>query len=168
MDFSKMSIGTQADLDNARHNANLIPYMAIFIGHTGEIKDKKVCRSYYNGQICNDSTSVAFEAEDGSWEFTDSAALSVVEEEIKLHSYKDGVLWLGDDVIYEPPTTKFPINWESIDGYTFRSKVFGGWLVKVLEDVVHLDSPRHSNSVNGYDWRVAMTFVPDPEHEWTV
>lgn len=58
------------------------------------------------------------------------------------------------------------MNWEQIDAYHQRAEVFGGWLVKSYEDVMHTDS---SNAqYNGYDFRVAMAFIPDPAHEWVV
>ncbi len=55
---------------------------------------------------------------------------------------------------------------EDIDNYHRRAKVPGGWLVKVSEPVVH-DS-RQQGMVSGWDWRVAMTFIPDPKHEWII
>lgn len=46
------------------------------------------------------------------------------------------------------------MEWEQIDAYHQRSEVFGGWLVKSYEDLMHTDS---SNAqYNGYDFRVAM------------
>jgi hypothetical protein len=54
------------------------------------------------------------------------------------------------------------LNWEDIDNYHRRAKVFGGWLVKTFEDVHRTDKFEPT----GYDWRVAMAFVPDPNHEW--
>lgn len=58
------------------------------------------------------------------------------------------------------------MNWEQIDAYHERAKVFGGWLVKAYTDVEHIiqDQGMH----RGWDFRVAMTFVPDPRHEWVV
>jgi len=55
---------------------------------------------------------------------------------------------------------------ENIDDFHDRAKVPGGWLVKAYEDVVHdTDS---SGKVGGWDWRVAMAFVPDPDHSWEI
>jgi len=50
-------------------------------------------------------------------------------------------------------STKITYEWEHITGtgQTYRLKVFGGWLVKALE---------------GRYIAVALTFVPDPKHEW--
>jgi len=48
--------------------------------------------------------------------------------------------------------------WEEIDrksyGYTERAKVFGGWLIRVVDigDVCYF----------------GMTFVPDHNHEWVI
>lgn len=43
-------------------------------------------------------------------------------------------------------------SWEVIDAQTLRAKVVGGWLVRF-----------HSHT-----GVVAMTFVPDPKHQWEV
>lgn len=56
------------------------------------------------------------------------------------------------------------MDWEQIDAHHQRVKVFGGWLVKAFEDVMHVSD--ESGKYSGYDWRIAMTFVPDPNHEW--
>lgn len=45
--------------------------------------------------------------------------------------------------------------WECIDSFHVRTKVFGGWLVKA-----------YIVSHDGSDYSLAMTFVPDPNHEW--
>lgn len=56
---------------------------------------------------------------------------------------------------------------EQIDSHHQRAKVPGGWLVKVFEDVTtYLGEDR--GIVDGYNWRIAMTFVPDPKHEWKI
>jgi len=57
------------------------------------------------------------------------------------------------------------MDWEQIDGFHFRLKVPGGWIFKVLEDVVH-GSDRGLQP--GWDWRVAICFIPDPDHLWVV
>lgn len=54
---------------------------------------------------------------------------------------------------------------EQIDNYHQRAKVPGGWLVKAYEDVMH---NHEQGNQNGLDWRVSMTFVPDPEHSWLI
>lgn len=60
------------------------------------------------------------------------------------------------------------MNWEQIDehGYEFRAKVFDGWLVKVLENVLTCrpDCPPDF----GFEYRAALAFVPDHNHEWEV
>jgi len=57
------------------------------------------------------------------------------------------------------------MNWEQIDSNHQRAQVFGGWLVKTFEDVNHFTE---NGLQQGYDWRVAMTFIPDPQHEWVL
>lgn len=61
-----------------------------------------------------------------------------------------------------------PLNWEiliSNEGNIHRLKVPGGWLVKVFEPVsIYFGESRGLD--NGFDFRVAMTFMPDPEHTW--
>ncbi len=54
---------------------------------------------------------------------------------------------------------------EEIGEQCWRAKVLGGWLVKAYEDVVH---EREGGLLPGWDYRVSMTFVPDPKHEWEV
>lgn len=55
--------------------------------------------------------------------------------------------------------------WEEIDNFHSRAKVFGGWIVKSMEDVMH----NTDDGMNfGWDWRVAMAFVPDAKHEWEI
>lgn len=58
------------------------------------------------------------------------------------------------------------MNWEQIDAYHQRAEVFGGWLVKAYEDVEHYIPDQGLRS--GWDWRVAMVFIPDPAHEWVL
>lgn len=58
------------------------------------------------------------------------------------------------------------MEWEQIDAYHQRTKVFGGWLVKSYEDVVHYD--KDVGILNGYSFTASMAFVPDPKHEWEV
>ena len=57
-------------------------------------------------------------------------------------------------------------DFEQIDSYHQRAKVHGGWLVKAFEDVTH--DTDHQGMAEGWDWRVAMAFVPDPNHEWVI
>jgi len=54
---------------------------------------------------------------------------------------------------------------EEIDDNHSRAKVFGGWIVKTFEDVFHVNE---TDSGSGWDWRVAIAFVPDPGHEWNL
>lgn len=55
------------------------------------------------------------------------------------------------------------MKWEEIDEYHQRAKVFGGWIVKAYQNVVH---NRDGLMQSGWDWRASITFVPDPKHEW--
>jgi len=47
------------------------------------------------------------------------------------------------------------MNWEAIDDFHSRAKVKGGWLVKAWEE-------------DSSGTRMAMCFVPDPMHGWTL
>lgn len=58
------------------------------------------------------------------------------------------------------------MEFEEIDAYHQRAKVHGGWLVKAHEPVAH--STDSNGMQDGWDWRVAMAFVPDPKHEWSL
>ena len=59
------------------------------------------------------------------------------------------------------------MNWERIDDWHLRAKVFGGWLVKAHESVYHLDYINACGD-DGWDFRVAMAYVPDVNHEWKI
>lgn len=58
--------------------------------------------------------------------------------------------------------------WEQIDDWHRRAKVPGGWLVKAFEDVIHDKSDYGQGMTGGWDWRVAMCFVPDEYHTWEI
>lgn len=66
------------------------------------------------------------------------------------------------------------IIWEELEttnaGYMSRTRVPGGWLVRLTMDV---RSPIYSGYVTppyehqeGYEWRSSICFYPDPEHKW--
>ena len=57
------------------------------------------------------------------------------------------------------------MEWERIDDYYKRAKVFRGWLVEGATDVTH-NMPDDRGMTDGWDWRIALTFVPDFNHEW--
>jgi hypothetical protein len=57
------------------------------------------------------------------------------------------------------------LTWEQIDPYTQRAAIIGGWLVKSYEDVYEKITPDHPYE-SGYQYRIAMTFVPDVGHHW--
>ena len=59
------------------------------------------------------------------------------------------------------------LTWEQIDPYHQRAAVIGGWLVKAYEDV-HEDRGFGNGMECGYNWRVAMTFVPDAHGDWII
>jgi len=52
----------------------------------------------------------------------------------------------------------------------WRAKVFGGWLVRYTENVMTRMNTGYSQpeSIQGYEWRTAITFLPDINHEWQV
>ena len=57
------------------------------------------------------------------------------------------------------------LNWESFDGGRCeRTKICGGWLVRTFTGVCH--NMPDQGMAEGWDWRVAMCFVPDPEYNW--
>lgn len=59
------------------------------------------------------------------------------------------------------------MNWEQIDNLHQRAEVYGGWLVKAYEEVsTFSDDGRLLHQ--GYDFRIAITFVPDPQHVWEI
>lgn len=59
------------------------------------------------------------------------------------------------------------MEWEQIDAYHERAEVHGGWLVKAYAEVSNFsDDGRLLHQ--GYDLRIAMTFVPDPQHVWEI
>jgi len=58
------------------------------------------------------------------------------------------------------------LTWEKIDEHHQRTSIHGGWLVKTYEDVYEDRSAQGSGMVCGWQWRISMCFVPDPNHEW--
>ena len=58
------------------------------------------------------------------------------------------------------------LKWEHFDDWYRRAKIFGGWLVIYDSDVAHNMLQDGRGFETGWDWRPAMTFVPDPNHEW--
>lgn len=58
------------------------------------------------------------------------------------------------------------LKWEELGGDVIsrRAEVPGGWLVMVYGDVFH---DRDFNGARTQlDYRIAMSFVPDQNHEW--
>lgn len=60
------------------------------------------------------------------------------------------------------------LKWENIDDWTQRAKVFGGWLVRTNEPVVHNLMNEGRGMEDGWDYRISMCFVPDPNYEWII
>jgi hypothetical protein len=57
------------------------------------------------------------------------------------------------------------MEWEQIDGWNRRTRVFGGWIVETSSSVYHLDNGV-SVGGEGWDWRISTCFVPDPTYVW--
>ena len=57
------------------------------------------------------------------------------------------------------------MKWESIDNYTSRAKIKGGWLVKAFDPVmIELNDEMRPSEEN----HIALCFVPDPMHGWKI
>lgn len=58
--------------------------------------------------------------------------------------------------------------WEQLEhghsGDIYRCKVPNGWLVKEYMNVCHYTADGQLKE--GNDWRIAICFMPDPNHEW--
>jgi len=52
-------------------------------------------------------------------------------------------------------------------GYWERAKVPGGWLIRETQEVCQ-DLTAHGRGMmeSGWQWRTALVFIPDPNHEW--
>lgn len=62
--------------------------------------------------------------------------------------------------------TKIPeLKWEALDCFTERARVIGGWLVKISEPVVHIET-QFAYIDEGHDSRFSICFVPDPNYMW--
>lgn len=64
--------------------------------------------------------------------------------------------------------TKIKFEWEQLDDWNSRVRVIGGWLIKATEDVAHNLSAEARGIESGWDFRLAITFIPDPKHEWEI
>lgn len=60
------------------------------------------------------------------------------------------------------------MNFIDIDSYHSRAVVPGGWIVKCIEPVVHNCNDMGRGMESGWDFRVAMVFVPDSNHDWVI
>ena len=64
------------------------------------------------------------------------------------------------------------LDWESVESHiriiTMRTKIFGGWLVKSYENVGYTTLNSTDTKLKDSDWRISLTFVPDPNHEWNL
>ncbi len=57
------------------------------------------------------------------------------------------------------------MRWDFIENDLERAAIFGGWLVRSSSPVTH---DTDNGMQDGWDWRVAITFVPDPVHQWAL
>lgn len=58
--------------------------------------------------------------------------------------------------------------WEWIDDHYRRAKVLGGWLVEGSTAVTHNMIADGRGMESGWDYRIALCFVPDEGHYWKV
>jgi hypothetical protein len=61
--------------------------------------------------------------------------------------------------------------WESVlanAGNIQRTRTPTGWLVREILECAHIGTDQNEYVTTGYDWRVALTFVPDPDGVWLV
>lgn len=56
--------------------------------------------------------------------------------------------------------------WEKVDADIERTRTPGGWLVRQFNDVAHIGADLNNYVTTGYDWRVTLTYVPDPDGVW--
>lgn len=57
------------------------------------------------------------------------------------------------------------MEFERINDFNQRAKVFGGWIVLTSEEVYHTEGVCNQAG-SGWDWRISTCFVPDVNHEW--
>lgn len=60
--------------------------------------------------------------------------------------------------------TEESVHWQMINTDTYRLKVIGGWIVRVTHN--HTNWIQHSG--DQLQSTVSVTFVPDPDHRWSV
>lgn len=70
-----------------------------------------------------------------------------------------------------PPTAAAQVaaKWEKVKvgGETItRLRTPTGWLINDTQDCAHIGADQNEYVTTGYDWRVALTFVPDPDGVW--
>lgn len=61
------------------------------------------------------------------------------------------------------------VKWEALpgsDSNIARARTPTGWLVREILECAHIGADQNEYITTGYDWRVAMTFVPDPDGLW--
>ena len=59
--------------------------------------------------------------------------------------------------------------WERVsekDASFSRLRVPSGWLVREILECAHIGNDKNEYITTGYDWRVALAFVPDPDGVW--
>jgi hypothetical protein len=59
------------------------------------------------------------------------------------------------------------LEWEAIDDNIVRARIFGGWLVRIVNDVYTLrGNDQWDSASTGYEFRESITFVPDIQGYW--
>jgi hypothetical protein len=58
-------------------------------------------------------------------------------------------------------------NIPNTEGNMMRARVPGGWIVREILECAHIGNEKNEYITTGYDWRVALCFVPDPRHQWS-
>lgn len=56
--------------------------------------------------------------------------------------------------------------WEKVEDGMYRTRTPSGWLVRESSEVAHIGNDKNEYITTGYDWRVSLTFVPDPDGLW--
>lgn len=68
-----------------------------------------------------------------------------------------------------PAAAHIGAEWERIsekDASFSRLRVPTGWLVREINECAHIGNDKNEYITTGYDWRVALAFVPDPDGAW--
>lgn len=71
--------------------------------------------------------------------------------------------------IAPPAAAHIGAKWERVlvgADHITRLRTPTGWLVSDTQDCAHIGKDLNEYITTGYDWRVALTFVPDPDGVW--